>query len=170
MIGCLLFSISAFAQGTLSFNVFATGLGAVPPNASPREGTGFFTLDESHFLVAVFEVHEAGTGTDTVALFRADAPNAVGAQIGLFTLGRFNPPDGGLGIRGGQDYDFSRTLSALERDDLLAGKWYVAVLTDGFPSGEIRGQVTVPEPATTACLAIGGLIFLLRSKSTEAGS
>jgi hypothetical protein len=46
---------------------------------------------------------------------------------------------GPFGVR----YEGHATLNSQQRDDLLAGRWYVTVMTANFPQGELRGQVRV---------------------------
>jgi len=43
-------------------------------------------------------------------------------------------------------------LTGPQATELLNDLWYLNLHTDAFPSGEIRGQVRVPEPTTLALL------------------
>jgi hypothetical protein len=51
---------------------------------------------------------------------------------------------------------------------LLAGNAYLVVLTQNFPNGEIRGNITpIPEPASLSLLVLGGLALIrLRRRSS----
>lgn len=46
---------------------------------------------------------------------------------------------GSFGVR----YEGHATLTTQQRDEVLAGRWYVTVMTANYPQGELRGQVHV---------------------------
>lgn len=46
---------------------------------------------------------------------------------------------GPFGVR----YEGHATLTTQQRDEVLAGRWYVTVMTANYPQGELRGQVHV---------------------------
>jgi len=69
---------------------------------------------------------------------------------GVFT-GIWNQPEGNGG-----------TTLTTNLPDILAGLSYLNFHTVQFPGGEIRGQITAPEPATLALLGLAGLAMARR--------
>ena len=57
-------------------------------------------------------------------------------------------------------------ISDTQESQLLDNLWYINIHTETYPGGEIRGQVVrvIPEPATVALLACGGLLLLRRRR------
>jgi hypothetical protein len=59
-------------------------------------------------------------------------------------------PNENAGVEVGIDFQSNPAIGAAvitseQATDLLAGLWYVNIHSSGFPAGEIRGQVTLPE-------------------------
>jgi hypothetical protein len=54
----------------------------------------------------------------------------------------------------------NNTTLAAQLPNILNGRSYINFHTRQFTSGEIRGQLVVPEPASLALFAIGALGFL----------
>ena len=58
-------------------------------------------------------------------------------------------------------FNGSANLTAGQAADLLNDLWYINIHSTGFPGGEIRGQVLVPEPTIAALLALGTTLLLV---------
>jgi hypothetical protein len=72
------------------------------------------------------------SGPPTGAQFHGPAmPGENAAVAMLIAVGRRTPHTGSV------------TLSSAQADDLLAGKWYLNLLTAASPAGEVRGQVMI---------------------------
>jgi hypothetical protein len=74
---------------------------------------------------------------------------------GVFT-GKWDAPEGN-----------NTTLSA-QIANILAGRAYINFHTTQFSGGEIRGQLTVPEPATFALLGLGLAGLAARNRARRA--
>ncbi len=112
-----------------------------------------------------------GTGTGTAAVMFDDVTNLLSWDIawsglsGTITVAHFHGPalpsqNAGvqvnfLGIAPGNPSIGSTTITALQGVDLLNDRWYVNIHSTTFPGGEIRGQVTAPEPATVLIFLMG---------------
>lgn len=108
-----------------------SGQSTVPPNDSTATGNLQASLDRQT-RVLTWTLSTQGLSTPAVgaalhgpAMPGENAPVAAPLQLGK-------------GVDGG-----TVTLTAAQVDDLMAGRWYVNVLTAAVPSGEIRGQVMV---------------------------
>lgn len=108
-----------------------SGQSTVPPNDSTASGNLQATLDRQT-RVLTWTLSTQGLSTPAVgaalhgpAMPGENAPVAAPLQLGK-------------GVEGG-----TVTLTAAQVDDLIAGRWYVNVLTAAVPSGEIRGQLMV---------------------------
>lgn len=102
--------------------------GAQAATSSTGTGRVNCVLDLSTNVLSWHITWQGLTGAATVAHFHGPALPGQngGVQIGLGTT---SPETG------------SAVLSASQRNDLLAGLWYVNIHTGAFPGGEIRGQV-----------------------------
>jgi hypothetical protein len=100
------------------------------------------------------------SGLETPALslhFHGNAPpgGTAGVQIIVTLTGSL--PNTGQAI-----------LSANKVAKVLAGKWYINLHTNRYPSGEIRGQITVvPEPTTITLMAGGLAVMAISRKRTR---
>jgi hypothetical protein len=108
-----------------------SGQSTVPPNDSTATGSLQATLDRQT-RVLTWTLSTQGLSTPAVgaslhgpAMPGENAPVAAPLQLGK-------------GVEGG-----TVTLTATQVEDLMAGRWYVNVLTTAAPSGEIRGQLMV---------------------------
>lgn len=159
----------ALAQGTF-FAANLNGQNEVPPNNSTMYGVGDFDLSGG-------TTFNYGIGFSVAASLVTDVTINGPANLGstapiLFDLGAASPilnPPGPIfsGVSG-----TINNLTTAQRDDLLAGLWYVNVFTSSgnFPGGEIRGQITlVPEPSTWALLATGGVVVWCYGRQKRTG-
>ena len=120
----LLGEAGAFAE-TVKFTANLKGPEEVPPTDSPALGKAFITFDTgSKTLKWVLSLRNL-SGHPTGAHFHG--PAAPGENA-----------DPVLNIRN----QLKRGIAHVEQAaDLMAGKWYINIHTEKFPSGEIRGQV-----------------------------
>jgi hypothetical protein len=158
----------------VSYFANLNGLSESPPNASP--GTGFAEVDfdsvaQTMHVHITFSgltagttashIHAAttlpGTGTAGVA---TTTPFFAGFPIGV-TSGTY---DNTLDMTSASSYNPAfitangGTVASAESalaTALAADKAYFNIHTSAFPGGEIRGFLTVPEPATLALLGLG---------------
>ncbi len=127
-------SIALVAQGfpappseIISFRAFLDSAQEVPPTSSPGAGSVGFTYKQSARELTFNIFLSSLAGTQTAAQIRGPAAPGTNGPI-VFTLP--------LGNSSG-----TLTLTPAQEADLLAGLWYVNVLTTAFPDGEIRGQI-----------------------------
>jgi len=127
-------SIAVAVQGfpappsdVISLRAFLDAAQEVPPTSSPGAGTVGFTYDQSARELRFNIFLSSLAGTQTAAQIRGPAAPGTNGPV-VFTLP--------LGNSSG-----TLTLTPAEEADLLAGLWYVNVLTTAFPDGEIRGQI-----------------------------
>ena len=105
-------------------------------------GSATITFDTDTNLLS-WNISWSGlSGTLTVAHFHGPAlPNQnAGVTVNFLSIAPGNPSIG------------STTISASQATDLLNDLWYINIHSTAFPGGEIRGQVLVPEPATSLLL------------------
>jgi hypothetical protein len=131
------------------------GLQEVPPNASPAFGVADLTLDDSTNTISITSgIYQDLLGGATSVLI-SDAP--IGSNGPLVKLLTLDTPGAASGTFSG-----GGVITAAQTTDMLAGNTYFNVRSQVFPSGEIRGQISVvPEPTcfTLAAIAATGLVF-----------
>jgi hypothetical protein len=149
--------LSCAAQGALVDFYFT-----LAPNAeqvvgvdvdSDGVGAGWLHLNTTTNTIDWSIVYSNLTGAPTMAHFHGPATPQENAGPQVTLDHTVNPMIG------------SDVISDTQEAQLMANLWYVNIHTEAYPSGEIRGQITrvIPEPATVALLACGGL-FLLRRR------
>lgn len=108
------------------------GTQEVPPNSSTVTGVGTFALAPDQQTL-VYDISYTGelSGSETLAHIHRGAPGVAGPPIYPLPLGSHKA--------------LTQTLTLADVGDLLAGNLYVNIHSDGFPNGEIRGQIV---PAT----------------------
>ena len=116
-------------------NLRATLNGAqiVPSLVTLASGKAALVYDETSRLLS-WNITFAGIATGVIGAHfygPAHAGANGGIQLDVGAFGLASPMNG------------SAVLSAQQGADLLAGLWYLAIETSGFPGGEIRGQLGV---------------------------
>ena len=120
------------------------GAAEVPPNASAAQGIGAFDIDTAANTLS-YEIRYGGLGSAEIAAhihgFAAPGVNA-GVLVGLPGA---NPK---IGV-----WNYLEAQEA----NILAGLAYANIHTNGFPGGEIRGQIVGQTPATDAPVLPGAV-------------
>jgi hypothetical protein len=143
-----------------------------PSNPSTGTGTGVVTLDPSTSIFTVQMTFSGLTGTTTASHIHCCTDPGTNAIIAIETP---NFPGFPLGVTEG---NYSQSLDLNVADNwnpafitanggttagainglltgLLAGRAYLNIHTSFRGGGEIRGNLSVPEPATLSLLGIG---------------
>jgi len=138
--GLIMFGACTTAQTTTgktaSLTARLSGASEVPPTQSNAKGDLQATLDKNT-RVMTWTLQVSGlSGPPTAAHFHGPAPAGENAGVAAPITITGQPTDNGV-----------VTLTAVQMDDLMAGRWYVNVHTAANPNGEIRGQMMVgPSP------------------------
>jgi CHRD domain/PEP-CTERM motif len=131
-----------------TFDANLDGFQVNPPNASPGFGSGDFSLSGTTFSVTDGSYQDL-LGNSTAVTLNDAAVGTNGPLVFALTLTSPGTTSG--------TFSGSGTLTTPQITDLEAGKFYVNLRTNVYPSGEIRGQLSeTPEPSTWA-LILGGL-------------
>lgn len=148
-----------------NYNFTLDGSQEVGPVATPGTGTAFVTLDDVSKLLTWNITYSGLQANSTAAHFHGPAAAGVIANIrvGLSVTGAAPADNITMETIGATSGTFagSHTVTNGQRDDILAGLWYVNIHTTAHSGGEIRGQV-VPEPASLALLLLGGAAMMRR--------
>jgi hypothetical protein len=119
---------SKTSSNLVSFKASLSGGYETPPNFSNASGnaTLIYNKDTRIFNIVV---NFAGMTATSASIYKG-ALDVVGDVVFTFT-----PP-----IKSPISYT-SSPLDVTQQFDLYAGNYYVNILSDAFPSGEIRGQI-----------------------------
>lgn len=104
----------------------------VPTTSSAGKGDATVDIDVKNNKISWTITHTGLTGAVTGAHFHGPAAEGSNASVTLPITGDMLSPMKG-----------EATISAAQKTELLAGKWYVNLHTAANPDGEIRGQVIV---------------------------
>jgi hypothetical protein len=160
-----------------------SGANEVPPTGSPGTGFGDFDLDTVAQTLTGHIVFSGLTAPTSAAHIHCCLPSPflTGVNVGVatlvpafpgFPLGVTNGTDDfllNLGLASSYNAAFVTLQGSLANAEasfiagLIAGETYLNIHTQnlpgvqppGFPGGEIRGFVAVPEPMTTSLLVLG---------------
>lgn len=178
------FSPGAYAA-PIKFEATLDGPSEAPPNLSSGISCAVVDIDVEAHTLSVFALFSGLTGTVTAAHI-----HALTAVPGAGTAGVATPtptfPGFPAGVTSGvYSNTFDTTLAssfnaalitaqggtvagaeAALFNGMLAGRTYFNIHTTAFPGGEIRSFLAVPEPSTTAILALGlaGIVFAARQR------
>ena len=155
----LLAAVPAWAS-IITFEANLSGLNQVPPNVSPGSGLATISYDDVAATISyevIFSglvspasaahIHLGPAGANGPVLFPFPSVPSVasGSFSGVFSIANLIPKPA-LGVE-----TIAQAIAAG-----LDGQLYVNIHDATFPGGEIRGQlVLVPEPKTSALLAVG---------------
>lgn len=175
---------SASSAAILHYQAVLSGAVEAPPNASP--GTGFAQVDIDSVLNTMrVQVTFSGLlGNVTACHIHSPTASAGSGTAGVSTT---TPTFTGFpsGVTSGSyDHLFDLTLASSWNpafitanggtptlamtaflNNLAAGKAYLNVHTSAFPSGEIRGFLEVPAPASLALVGLGCLMGARRRRA-----
>jgi CHRD domain-containing protein len=131
----LAFGVQALAQSqtpnTTTLLARLSGASVVPPNDTEANGNLQATLNKQTRQLTWTLSTNGLSGPPVGASFNGPAMPGDNAAVEV-------------PMQAGQNLDRGAvTLTASQVDDVLAGRWYVAVLTATRPDGEIRGQLMV---------------------------
>jgi CHRD domain/PEP-CTERM motif len=176
VLGAVLLVLAPAAQATLiHFHFTLSPLNEVPPTASSGTGLVDLFLDTSAQTLQGNIAFSGLTSGTTAAHIHCCLPSPflTGVNVGVATLlPAF--PGFPLGVTSGTD-SFTLDLSSASSYNpafvtaqgglanaetnfiagLINGETYLNIHTTQFGGGEIRGFVSIPEPATLALLALG---------------
>lgn len=141
---CVLLLLPAAAQATIiNFTAnmdcaqAAAGAGTCAAGGSGT-GTANITLDDSNGLLSWNIVYAGLSAPETAMHFHGPALPNMDAGVVV-----------NVGV-GGSPVIGSTNISGAQANELFNGLWYLNLHSSAFPSGEIRGQVLLPEPTTFA--------------------
>lgn len=116
----------------VNFKAELNGAAEVPPNPTTATGTFTATFDTDSKKLTWKGSYTGLSGPATAAHLHAGEPGKNGGvSVPLFAGAAAKTP-----------FEGEATLTDAQAADLLAGKLYANIHTDGSKAGEIRGQVT----------------------------
>lgn len=151
----VLLSLTANTRADIHvYNFVLEGSQEVPPVATPGFGNCTVTLDDVSRAVNVSCNFNGLLASANNAHIHGPAPYGVNAGVilGLSFTAATSGTVTGNGI-----------LSVAHAQAVLDGLTYINVHSTQHPGGEIRGQI-VPEPASIALFAMGGVLLLRRAR------
>ncbi len=155
LMGVLAMSLASGARADIHiYNFGMDGLQEVPPVATPGFGNCTVTLDDVSRAVNVSCTFSDLLTPANNAHIHGPADYGVNAGV-ILQLAFTNATSGTVTGNG--------ILSVAHAQALLDGLTYINVHSSLHPGGEIRGQI-VPEPASIALLAMGGVLLLRRAR------
>jgi hypothetical protein len=148
-----------------------------PGNASPGIGSGTVTLNLATHTLQVDLSWSNLTAPATAAHIHSPASSPANAGVAIPLTGfpaatsgtysnTFNTLDSSI-YSSAYLTNHGGTAAGAESgiaSELAAGMAYLNIHTSNFPGGEIRGFLVVPEPATVALTAIGGIGLLFATR------
>ena len=153
--------LGAPAQATLfHLGGLLTGDQEVPPVVTEANGLATIVYNDvtnTFDITVLVSGIEPGDLAPNPAQFHLHGPAPAGGNAGVLvdlgSMGAFSafPVPGGLLSFQLSDVPFPAANEA----DLLNGLTYLNLHTTDFPSGEVRGQMLIPEPTTALLLGIG---------------
>lgn len=153
-VGALALLLIAGTTHAAVLNYVASLDGAQSGNPeSPGTGSGTFTIDTDANTMSYNITFSGLLGTETVSHIHGFAPPGVNAGV-LHPLPLGSPK---IGV-----WNYLESQEA----DILAGLTYVNIHSTYDGSGEIRGQIVVPEPASVTLLVVGAG-WVLRRRSAR---
>ena len=167
----LFFSTLAFASAQTYTGTFS-GLNEVPPNNSAGTGFASVTINLQTHMVT-FQANFSGlTGTVTAAHVHAPASPGSNAGVATQTPSFSGFPTGVTSGTYNMTFDMTQASTwnsaymnanggtpagaeAAFVNALNNGMAYFNIHTNVFPGGEIRANLAIPEPSTTALIGLG---------------
>lgn len=163
------------AQATITvYGATLTGPNESPPNASTGTGTATVTIDDVANTMLVEVTFSGLSGTTTASHIHAPTAVPLTGTAGVATQ---TPTFSGfpLGVTAGTYSNLFDLLTASTYNGsfvtanggtaagaesallsaLASGRAYLNIHTTAFPGGEIRGFLSVPEPATWMMMLLG---------------
>lgn len=116
----------------VTFSSVLDGVNAVPANRSMANGRIDALYDSNTRLLRWKASWTGLSGAITGIQFHGPAEIGQAGPAAMIWPGPFGPR-----------YEGRATLTPQQAVDLVDGRWYVNVVTTGFPSGEVRGQLRV---------------------------
>lgn len=135
MCSLLAFGVQALAQPqtptTTTLLARLSGASVVPPNDSEATGNLQATLNKQTRVLTWTLSTNGLSGPPVAASFNGPAMPGDNAAVEV-------------PLQAGQNLDRGTvTLTESQIDDVMAGRWYINVLTANRPDGEIRGQLMI---------------------------
>jgi len=150
---------SALSQGVFSANL--NGVSEIPPNSSQSVGAGSLTLAGNALSFSVTALLLGGSIPVDAGVFGPATPAQIGPMIFDLGVPTLTPVGGNLFAA----YSGVANLTPAQVSQVLADLTYAEVVTQEYPAGEIRGQITlVPEPSSVMLLGVGSVMFFLQRR------
>lgn len=168
----VLLSLASFGANAalIHLNAFLDGAQEVPQSGQAAAGgSGFVSMlfDDATNVLNWTISYSLNTGPASAAHFHGATNPGDPSGVGIASPVRITIQDitGTSSGTVSNSFDLDVLVNPANNvGNLLGGLWYINIHTPTFPSGEIRGQIAVPEPTTVALLGLGlaGLAFARR--------